>query len=65
MYHHFHPHSEEVDAVCNRIIIIDQGKILVDSTPEKLRKDVGGSLDEIFRKLTTQRSKETVAGGAK
>jgi len=56
---------EEVDAVCSRIIIINEGKILVDSTPEKLRREVGGSLDEIFRKLTTQRGKNTVAGGTK
>lgn len=56
---------EEVDAVCSRIIIIDEGKILVDSTPEKLRKEVGGTLDEIFRKLTTQRSKKCVPGGTK
>jgi len=56
---------EEVDAVCNRIIIIDKGKILVNSTPEKLRKDVGGSLEEIFRKLTSQRGKKAVAGGTK
>jgi len=56
---------EEVDAVCSRIIIINEGKILVNSTPQQLRKEVGGTLDEIFRKLTTQRSKETVPGGTK
>ena len=57
---------EEVDAICNRIIIIDRGRIKVDSTPDKLRKEVGGSLEEIFRKLTTQPEAEMagVAGGA-
>jgi len=45
---------EEVDAICNRIIIIDRGRIEVNSTPEKLRKEIGGTLDEIFRKLTTR-----------
>ena len=44
---------EEVDAICNRIVIIDRGRIRVDSTPDKLREEVGGSLEEIFRKLTT------------
>lgn len=44
---------EEVDAICDRIIIISQGKILEDTTPDALRKREGGTLDEIFRKLTT------------
>lgn len=29
---------EEVDAVCNRVIIISKGKLVVDSTPDKLRR---------------------------
>jgi len=45
---------EEVDAICNRVIIISEGRLLVDSTPAELReREGGGSLDEIFRKLTT------------
>lgn len=55
---------EEVDAICNRIILIDRGRILVDSTPEKLRKEQGGTLDEIFRKLTQSGRKAKQAGGA-
>jgi len=43
---------EEVEAVCNRTIIIAKGKIIVDSTPEKLRQQYNCSLDEVFRKLT-------------
>ncbi len=43
---------EEVDAICNRIVIIDRGRLLVDSTPTDLRESEGGSLNEIFRKLT-------------
>jgi len=45
---------EEVDACCNRMIIIDRGKVVVDSTPDQLRDKEGGELDEIFRKLTTR-----------
>jgi ABC-2 type transport system ATP-binding protein len=45
---------EEVDAICNRIIIISKGRILEDTTPDDLRKREGGSLDAIFRKLTTK-----------
>lgn len=43
---------EEVDAVCNRMVIIDRGRIMVDSTPEDLRRQEGGSLEEVFRRIT-------------
>ena len=55
---------EEVDAICSRIIIISQGKLLVDSTPEKLRKAEGGELDSIFRKLTRHRKAPAMGGVA-
>jgi len=54
---------EEVDAICNRMIIIDRGQILVDSTPEELRRREGGSLDEVFRKLTARHQRVVLAGG--
>ena len=43
---------EEVEAVCTRVIIIDRGKILVDSTPGQLKEKYQTGLDEIFRKIT-------------
>ncbi len=43
---------EEVEAVCSRTIIISRGRILVDSTPEKLKEQYKCSLDEVFRKIT-------------
>jgi ABC-2 type transport system ATP-binding protein len=43
---------EEVEAVCNRAIIIAKGKIIVDSTPDKLRQQYNCSLEEVFRKIT-------------
>jgi len=43
---------EEVEAVCSRTIIISKGKILVDSTPEKLKDKYQMSLDEVFRAIT-------------
>jgi ABC-2 type transport system ATP-binding protein len=55
---------EEVDSICNRIIIIDRGRIRADSTPNRLREEVGGNLDEIFRKLTVGADAAAVAGGA-
>ena len=47
---------EEVEAVCNRAIIIDRGRILVDSTPEALKQKYQLGLDEIFRKITRRKS---------
>lgn len=43
---------EEVEAVCSRMIIINRGKIITDSTPEKLKEKHQCSLDEVFRQLT-------------
>ncbi len=43
---------EEVEAICSRAIIINRGKIIVDSTPEKLKEQHQCSLEEVFRKLT-------------
>jgi len=48
---------EEVEAVCTRTIIIARGKILVDSTPDDLKKQHNCSLDEVFRKITQTKKK--------
>jgi ABC-2 type transport system ATP-binding protein len=47
---------EEVEAVCSRTIIIAKGKILVDSTPEKLKAEYNCGLDEVFRKITKKKN---------
>jgi ABC-2 type transport system ATP-binding protein len=45
---------EEVDAVCNRAIIIAHGRILADDTPERLAaRTPSGRLDDVFRQITT------------
>jgi ABC-2 type transport system ATP-binding protein len=44
---------EEVDALCNRVIILSRGRVVVDETPAALRaRQPGARLDEIFRSLT-------------
>jgi ABC-2 type transport system ATP-binding protein len=43
---------EEVEAICNRIIIISEGRILVDETAESLMAKHGGTLNQTFRDLT-------------
>ena len=46
---------EEVDAVCNRAIIITAGRILFDGTPDELRSQSdNNNYDDAFRKLTTR-----------
>ncbi|RMD76742.1 MAG: ATP-binding cassette domain-containing protein, partial [Lentisphaerae bacterium] len=50
---------EEVDAICNRMIIIANGRKIVDTTPEEIRKREQGTLDEIFRRLTLEQVKQT------
>lgn len=44
---------EEVDAVCTRAIIISNGRIVANGTPEELRaRSATGRLDDVFRTLT-------------
>jgi|TARA_B110000263_G_C15311552_1_gene513656 ABC-2 type transport system ATP-binding protein len=38
---------EEADLLCDRIAIIDQGKILVEDTPSNLKQKLGGDMIEI------------------
>lgn len=45
---------QEVEAICNRIIIINKGKIVADDTLQNLQK--GKSLEAVFRSLTTELS---------
>jgi len=48
---------EEVEAICNRIIVIDQGKVRVNETPEEFKaRKPGSSIDEIFRELTNSKA---------
>ncbi len=47
---------EEVDAVCSRAIIISNGTMVANGTPDELRKQSDtGRLDDVFRKLTLDR----------
>lgn len=45
---------EEVEAVCDRIIIIGEGRKLYEGTPEDLKaKSDKGSIHDVFRSITT------------
>ncbi|MEO1367812.1 MAG: ATP-binding cassette domain-containing protein, partial [Acidobacteriota bacterium] len=44
---------DEVERVCNRAMIISQGRMLVDSTPgELIERSATGRLDDFFREIT-------------
>jgi ABC-2 type transport system ATP-binding protein len=44
---------EEVEAICNRLIVISRGKLVADESPAKfLARQPGARMDEIFRNLT-------------
>jgi len=50
---------EEVDAVCTRAIIISDGDIVANGTPDELRaQDPQKRLDVVFRNLTLKNEKE-------
>ncbi len=53
---------EEVEAACTRAVIVDQGRIVVDGTPQELIAKSGtGSLTDLFRQVTTR---DTVGNAA-
>jgi ABC-2 type transport system ATP-binding protein len=47
---------EEVEAVCSRTIIISEGRILADSTPNELKQKYQCSMDEVFRRITKKQT---------
>ncbi len=54
---------DEVDAMCDRAIVIDRGRIVADSTPAQLAASAGGRLDAAFRRLT-EAAADAQAGAA-
>jgi len=56
---------EEVDAVCNRAIIIAHGRLLADETPKSLAaRAPSGRLDDVFRDITTGASQKPAEAAA-
>ena len=45
---------EEAEAICNRVVIISEGKIVADETPKKLAARAKGDMNKAFRKLTKE-----------
>ncbi len=44
----------EVSAICSRVLILSQGKLIADDTPEALRAGRGMSLEDVFLALISQ-----------
>jgi ABC-2 type transport system ATP-binding protein len=50
---------EEVEAVCSRTVIISNGTMVANGTPDELKKQSDtGRLDDVFRKLTLEKEGE-------
>ncbi|MEW6744697.1 MAG: ATP-binding cassette domain-containing protein [Planctomycetota bacterium] len=43
---------QEVEAVATRVLMINEGRLVFDGTPDELRSRGDGNLDEAFHKLT-------------
>ena len=53
---------EEADALCDRILIIDQGRIVAPGTPAELKAaHDAGTLDEVFLSVTGHELREGAA----
>lgn len=46
---------EEVPAMCNRVIIIDEGKLIADGSPEEMAQRREGGLEEAFIDLVSKK----------
>lgn len=56
-------YMEEADKLCDRVAIIDSGKIVVLDTPEKLKRKIRGSLNDVFIHYTGRDIREESAEG--
>lgn len=48
-------YMEEAQLLCNRVAIMDSGRIVATGSPEELMNEYGGSLEDVYLKLTGKR----------
>jgi ABC-2 type transport system ATP-binding protein len=48
---------EEADRMCDRLAVLDRGKVIALDTPGQL-KEAGGSMEDVFMRLTTEGEEE-------
>ena len=46
------PVKAEVEAVASRVLLVSEGRLAFDGTPEELRQRGDGDLDRAFHRLT-------------
>lgn len=51
-------HMEEAERLCDRVAIMDSGKIVIIDTPVNLKNIHGGNLEDVYLKLTGKKLKE-------
>ncbi|MCX7966396.1 MAG: ATP-binding cassette domain-containing protein [Syntrophorhabdaceae bacterium] len=51
-------YMEEAERLCDRVAIMDRGKIVAIDTPENLMGIYGGNLEDVYLKLTGKKLKE-------
>jgi ABC-2 type transport system ATP-binding protein len=52
---------EEADALCDRIAIIDHGRIVAEGTPEELKREIAGDILALSLNGSTQRAADLLA----
>jgi ABC-2 type transport system ATP-binding protein len=45
---------EELETLCNRVILINKGRVVADSTPQNFKAKGQGNMEAFFRKLTKE-----------
>ncbi len=53
---------EEADALCDRILIIDQGRIVAEGTPDALKRRISGDLVTLAVRGPVERARELLVG---
>jgi lipooligosaccharide transport system ATP-binding protein len=52
---------EEAERICDRVAIMDSGKIIETGTPADLMTRYGGSLEDVYLRLTGKRLRDEIA----
>ena len=53
-------YMEEADRLCDRVAIINHGRIIASDTPEKLKEKCGPTLEDAYINLTGNRMESSV-----